>query len=245
METLFLLIARGGSKSIPRKNLAKIRGLSLIGYKAISARQSKYCDRLIISTDDEVIREEAAQFGAEAPFIRPSELANDSATSDAVAAHAVEYLWEREGNAYDRIMLLEPTAPFAHPNDYDAAFSLMDDRQADFVTGITQSKDHTELCFRETPDHSLGELVNQIRKLASYRRQDLESRWTLNGAFYLMRMDYFQKAKTRYAAPDTSLGLPMPAERSVNIDEPLDLDFARFLAESGRIDLTPWKDYIS
>src|SRR5687767_5575870 len=92
MNVLFLMTARGGSKSVPRKNLQQIAGLSLIGYKLTGARQSRYCDYVLASTDDEEMRAEAVRFGAEAPFLRPPELATDTAASADVIAHAMEWV---------------------------------------------------------------------------------------------------------------------------------------------------------
>ena len=79
MNILFLITARGGSKSVPRKNLSEIGGVSLIGFKATAALRSKYCTRLIISSDDGELQQNALSYGAEVPFTRPEELATDTA----------------------------------------------------------------------------------------------------------------------------------------------------------------------
>ena len=79
LKILFLITARGGSKGVPGKNLRELGGISLVGFKAISAKKSKYCSRLIISTDSPEIQENARRYGVEVPFTRPAELASDTA----------------------------------------------------------------------------------------------------------------------------------------------------------------------
>src|SRR4051812_23377723 len=130
MRVLFLITARSGSKRVPGKNLATIGGISLIGFKAISAKRSRHCARLIISTDSEAMQEDARAHGADAPFLRPAALASDTATSESVVAHAMEWIEEHEDTRYDAVMLLEPAAPFARASDYDAAVDLMIARDA-------------------------------------------------------------------------------------------------------------------
>ena len=112
-RVLFVITARGGSKGLPGKNLREIGGLSLIGYKANSAQSCKYCNRVVISSDDNAIINEANKYGVEAPFIRPKSLATDQASSDSVISHLIEWIEEKENDSYDAIMLLEPSSPFA------------------------------------------------------------------------------------------------------------------------------------
>jgi CMP-N,N'-diacetyllegionaminic acid synthase len=92
VKTLFLLTARGGSKGVPRKNLRTIAGRSLIWYKVTGALQSRNCDLVLVSTDDGEIRDEAVQAGGHVPFLRPAELATDTASSASVVAHAMNWV---------------------------------------------------------------------------------------------------------------------------------------------------------
>jgi CMP-N,N'-diacetyllegionaminic acid synthase len=141
VKVLFLLTARGGSKGVPRKNLRKIGGLSLVGYKIRGARKSRYCDWLIVSTEDDEIRAEALSHGADAPFRRPPELASDTATSADVVYHAMRWIEENTERRFDSVMLLEPTAPFTRPSDYDAAVELMEAKNADLVVGLRETEE--------------------------------------------------------------------------------------------------------
>jgi len=124
MTTLYLIVARAGSKRLPGKNLKQINSVSLLGYKCLAAKKSERCTDVIISTDSPQIAEEARQYGVSVPFIRPDDLATDRATTEDVVRHAIQWC-ESAGTFFDAIHLLEPTSPFVRPQDYDAAVELM------------------------------------------------------------------------------------------------------------------------
>ena len=116
---LFLILARGGSKGLPGKNLKRIADLSLIGFKARAALKCAGCSRLMISTDSAEIQAEARNHGVEVPFTRPAELASDTATSESAIEHALRWIEDTEKRRYDAVMLLEvssamPTARSLH-----------------------------------------------------------------------------------------------------------------------------------
>lgn len=134
VTVLFLIVARGGSKRVPNKNMQKIEGLSLVGYKAKAAQRSDYCTRLMISTDSQELADEARRHGAEVPFLRPAELATDEATTEDVVRHAMRWL-EEHGETYDAIMLLEPSSPFVPPENYRLAVEDMIRLKAHFIAG--------------------------------------------------------------------------------------------------------------
>ena len=134
MTTLYLIVARAGSKRLPGKNLRTIQGRSLIAYKAIAAQQSRTCTWSVISTDSAEMAAEAQKHGVVLGIKRPPELATDTATTEDVVRHAVA-VREAEGYPCDAVMLLEPSSPFVRPADYDAAVALMDQTKADFVMG--------------------------------------------------------------------------------------------------------------
>src|SRR3977135_401602 len=140
VEILFLIVGRGGSRGLPGKNLREIGGLSLIGYKARSARQSRHCSRLIVSSDSPEIQAEAKRHGAEKLFSRPAELATDTASSNDVILHAMDWIETHERRRYDAIMLLEPSSPFALPEHYDEAAGLFVARNASLVVGLREAE---------------------------------------------------------------------------------------------------------
>ena len=241
MKTLFLLTARGGSKGVPRKNLRTIAGRSLIWYKVTGALQSRHCDMVLISTDDEEIRDHAVQAGAQAPFLRPPELATDTASSASVVAHAMKWVEANIDQRFDAVMLLEPTTPFTRPSDYDAAVDLMTARNASLVVGMREMEIASTFVGPMGPDGSISTIVESVIKAAGHRRQDQRPDYTMNGALYLFRWAHFMKHHQIYADPSGCYGFPMPAEYSIEIDSLRDLAWAEFLVERGYVDSSLWQ----
>jgi N-acylneuraminate cytidylyltransferase/CMP-N,N'-diacetyllegionaminic acid synthase len=241
MRVLFLITARGGSKGIPDKNLLLLGDRSLIAYKAISARKCRYCARLIVSSDTTAIQEEARRWGVEVPFTRPSALATDEAASEDVVLHAMDQV-EAAGERYDAVMLLEPTSPFATHHDYARAVELMVERGANVVVGLRDVATSSVFQGPMTEDGRIPAIVDKLLGRGSVRRQDVDHEYTMNGAFYLLRWDFFRRTRRRYCDRDGTYGVVMPREYSVEIDEPLDYHFARFLVEQKHIDLSFWTE---
>jgi N-acylneuraminate cytidylyltransferase/CMP-N,N'-diacetyllegionaminic acid synthase len=241
VRTLFLITARGRSKGVPGKNLRELAGISLVGFKAISARKSKYCTRLIISTDSADIQADARRYGADAPFTRPAELATDTATSAEVIAHAMDWIETNSEESYEAVMLLEPSSPFARAGDYDAAVEMMGDRNADVVVGVRPVDINSAFVGPLDDQGRIASIIEKMRSLKAARRQDLPQEYTMNGALYLFRWDYFKKHRNIYQSGEKTYGYVMPAEYSVEIDTPADLHRAEFYVEKGYVDLAAWK----
>lgn len=243
LRVLYLITARGGSKSIPRKNLAQIGGLSLIGFKARAAQRAASCTRLMISTDDPEIQAEARALGVEVPFTRPAELATDTASSDDVVRHAMAWVEEREGpTPYDAVMLLEPSSPFATAEDFDGAVRLMAERDANVVVGMRPTEVASVFVGPMDDEGRITRIIDQMAGLAGLRRQDQRQEYTMNGALYLMRWDYYRRVGQRYADRERTYGFAMDRFHSIEIDEPVDLDIARAFVASGRVDLRRWSE---
>ena len=240
MRVLFLITARGGSKGLPGKNLLKLDGISLVGFKALSAHKSRYCSRLIISTDSPEIQGDARQYGVEVPFTRPAELATDTASSVDVIWHALEYL-ETQGEPYDAVMLLEPSAPFATHDDYDRAIEMMIAKQANVVVGVRAVTVNSVFQGPLDAQLRLASIVDKIQHQRT-RRQDQPHEYTMNGALYLFRWDFFKKHRQIYGDRENTYGYIMPQVYSLEIDEAMDYVYAQFMIERGYIDLSYWKD---
>lgn len=239
-DILFLITARGGSKGVPGKNLRRVGGVSLIGFKARSAKRSRHCARLMISTDSPEIQEEARREGVEAPFTRPAELASDTASSADVVRHALRWIEEAERRRYDAVMLLEPSSPFARADHYDAAVALYETRDADLVVGVRPTEVASVFVGPLEADGSIAPIVRQMHAASGLRRQDQRPEVTMNGALYLFNWDRFMASGRIYDRPETAYGLPMDRVHSLEIETPDDLAYAEFLADTGRIDLSPW-----
>ncbi len=241
MKSLFLITARGGSKGITDKNLKEIGGLSLIGFKSISAQRSKYCTRLMISTDSPEIQKVAREFSVEVPFTRPAELATDTASSVDVVAHAMEWIESETDDKYDAVMLLEPSSPFTRAIDYDNAVELMLERDANLVVGMREVPINSVYVGAFDGQGRITEIIDKLRDKPSYSRQDSEQEYTMNGGFYLFKWDFFKKHRLIYKDRDNSFGYVMDRHYSVEIDEPVDLHWCQFLVSNGYVDMQDWR----
>lgn len=241
MKVLFLITARGGSKGIPGKNLLKIEGISLVGFKAISAGKSGHCSRLIISTDSREIQEDALQYGAEAPFTRPAELAMDDSTTEDVVWHAMQYIETETDERYDALMLLEPTSPFATHYHYEKAIEMMIEKEANVVVGMREVTINSIFQGSMDKEARIGDIIDRMANRRKLRRQDVPQEYTMNGAFYLLKWDFFKEHRQRYCDRDNTYGLVMKPEYSLEIDEMMDCEYARFLVERGYVDISYWR----
>lgn len=240
-DILFLITARGGSKGVLGKNLKKIDGLSLVGFKARSALKSKHCARLIISTDNDDIRADAETHGAEAPFTRPEELATDTATSDAVILHAMDYLENEENRRYDAIMVLEPSSPLARGRDYDTAIEIYRQRNASTVVGMRRTEVNSIFTGTLGEDGKAERIVNQFMNTPDIHRQALEDEYTMNGALYLVGWEAMRKNGTVYGDPANTYSYVMDRYHSIEIDTPFDLSLVEFMVEKGLVDIKEWQ----
>lgn len=241
ISVLFLLVGRGGSKGVPGKNLRQIAGTTLVGYRAASALKSKYCDRLVVSSDSADIREEARRYGAEVLFARPDALATDEATSDDVVLHAMEWIEQHEGKNYDAIMLLEPSSPFARADHYDAAVDLFVNRSADLVVGVRETDIASVFVGPMGEDGSIAPIVSRLIERSKLRRQDQAPEVTMNGALYLIRWKTMKKMTRIYSNPGGTYGLLMDRLHSIEIETLDDLAYANHVIQQGLLDRSPWQ----
>ncbi|MCL4531084.1 MAG: acylneuraminate cytidylyltransferase [Chloroflexi bacterium] len=148
-EILAIIPARGGSKGIPRKNIRRFAGYPLVAWSIAAGKQSKTVTRVIVSTDDEEIAAVANQFGAETPFLRPAELAQDKTTDLPVFEHALKWLEEKEGYKPDVVVQLRPTSPIRPVKCVDNAIKiLLDHNDADCVRGVVPAGQNPHKMWR-------------------------------------------------------------------------------------------------
>lgn len=219
MKTLALIPARGGSKGIPRKNINIIAGKPLIAWTIEAALASTLLDGVVVSTDNAEIAEVALRYGAQVPFLRPAELARDETPGVEPVLHALQQLPE-----YDAVLLLQPTSPLRSSADIDACLALARDRQAVSVVSVSEPDAHPDWMYRMTATQQLEKL---LASQSHTRRQDLPTVLTLNGALYFANADWLRRSRTLLA--EETLAYVMPADRSVDIDTPLDWKFAELL----------------
>ena len=225
-RVLGLITARAGSKGVPEKNVRPVGGVPLIAWSVRAARGAERLDRVVVSTDGAAIAEAAREWGAEVPFLRPSELAQDVSSHIDCVLHALDWLEENEGYRPDAICLLQPTSPFRTATDIDAAIELSSETDADAVVSVHATHEHP--VFLQSLDAD-GRLVPYVKCDVDYpRRQDLPEAYFVNGAIYVNSVESLRRDRTFY--PADTRAYVMPVERSMQIDTPWDLFLADLVA---------------
>jgi CMP-N-acetylneuraminic acid synthetase len=223
LRTLGIITARGGSKSIPEKNIVALAGKPLVAYTIAAAQAAARLTRCIVSTDSPKIADVCREFGAEAPFLRPDALARDDTRSIDVVLHALDSVAE----PYDAAMVLQPTSPLRTGRDIDAAIELLEAHpEADSVISVVDVDDHHPARMKEIKD---GYLIEPpfAEDVEGRPRQQLPRYYLRNGAIYLTRVAALRE--TRLFKGRRSMAYEMSAEASVNIDGLLQLRVAEAL----------------
>lgn len=226
--TIAVIPARGGSRSIPHKNLAPLGGRPLLAWSIDVARRVPAIDRILVSTDDEAIAAAARAHGAEVS-VRPAHLADDRAR----VIDALRDLLARlaaQGTHPRVLVLLEPTCPLREPADVEACLARLEDDDVDAVATFAPARVHPLRTWR-LEDGRPRTYLPDVDPWAP--RQQLPPAYQLNGGVYAFRADRFGPD-----APSILFGrtaaVPMPEERSVDIDGPIDLLVAQALLDARR-----------
>lgn len=223
-RVLAVIPARGGSKGIPQKNLRLLGDKPLIAWTIETAKQSTYIDRLIVSSDDPQIIQTAHQWDCEAPFVRPAELAQDSTPGMDPVLHALEQL-----PGYDYVVLLQPTSPLRSTGDIDACIDLCA-AGAPACVSVTLPGKSPYWMYTLSGAGEMQPLLPGDH--TAVRRQDLPAAYALNGAVYVAEVPWLQRQRG-FIAKGTKAYV-MPAERSIDIDAPLDLAIAELYIKTVR-----------
>ena len=227
IRILGLTLARGGSKSVPRKNIKLIAGVPLIAHTISEALKSKLITRYIVSTDDEEIQQVAIQCGAEAPFLRPSEFSSDNASSVSAMQHAVDWVEKQEGVKYDYIVELMCTNPLKTVEDIDASIEKLILTKADSVIAVHQLEDHHPARIKKIINDKITDFC--VPEIPESRRQDLTpDAYIRSGSIYALKRDYLMIEGKRYGS-DNSRPYILPQERVVNIDTEIDFMIAKLM----------------
>ncbi len=217
-EILTLIPARAGSKGIKNKNLVELEGKPLIVYTIEAAVKSQFVQEIYISTDSKEIAATGEPFGIHVQRLRPPELATDGAKSMDVFMDAIHY-YESMGKFFSHILILQPTSPLRTSEDIDNAVRLMMEKQANAIVSVCKNTEHPWLSNTLPDDFCMKDFIRP--EVVHKNRQEMPVFYRLNGAIYLVSVDYLKKHKTFYG-PKT-FAYVMPLERSVDIDEPVDL----------------------
>ncbi len=224
-RVLGLILARGGSKGLPRKNVLPLAGKPLLAWTVKAARASVTLDRVVLSSDDDEIIRVAEAFGCEVPFRRPARLATDDTPGIDPVLHALDTI---EG--FDYVVLLQPTSPLRTAEDIDGTVRLCMSSDAPSCVSVVAVDKPPQWMY------TLGE--KRLRPIfptesGLKRRQDAVPVYALNGAVYVA--DVHSLRRSRSFVTDATVGYVMPPERSADVDTALDLAWCELLLERARL----------
>ncbi|HIP54619.1 MAG TPA: acylneuraminate cytidylyltransferase family protein [Sulfurimonas autotrophica] len=222
-ERTFLAVipARGGSKRLPRKNILDLAGKPLIAWSIEAAKESKYIDAVVVSSDDDEILDIAHALGVRA-LKRPAVLASDTATTFDTVEHLIKNLKKE----YTHVVLLQPTSPLRESKDIDKAIELLDKKDADAIISVCEME-HSPLWSNRLPeDKSMANFLN--KEILNKRSQDLETYYRLNGAIYIADVTKLLEQKS-FFLEEKIYAYVMDQERSIDIDTKLDFMVANYL----------------
>jgi N-acylneuraminate cytidylyltransferase len=218
MHVLALIPARGGSKALPRKNIKLLDGKPLLAYSIMQAQREHRIGRIIVSTDDEEIVSIAKQYGADVPFLRPRELAEDLTPDWPVFQHALQWLKINDAYEPDFVVHLRPTSPLRRPTDISAALDLMIDSQPDSVISVSPVKEPPQKMWRIIEGKAVRLLPSELNIAGSSEspRQLLETIYRQNGIVDVVRPQIINERKTMLG--DVIIPFLTDAKYAIDID---------------------------
>lgn len=226
---LVIIPARGGSKGIPRKNIKPLAGMPLIYYTIEAAREVFPDDKILVTTDSEDIKECVEKTGLKVPFLRPPELATDTAGTYEVLLHAIHYA-ESTGYKPDTVILLQPTSPFRTGKHIKEAMALFDDK-CEMVVSVKETKANPYYTLREEDNE--GWLYKS--KEGNYtRRQDCPKVYEINGAIYIIQADALKKRPLHHM--QKVMKYLMDELSSADIDSIFDWNYATYIMKADKFD---------
>lgn len=229
MNAIAFTFARGGSKGVPRKNIRMLDGKPLIAHSIGHVAGSRAVSQHIVSTDDLEIADVAKQFGAEVPFMRPAELATDSAAEILSWKHALNWVKDA-GRACEIFVSVPATAPLRRSEDIDRCVEQLIATKADLVLCVTAS--HHSPYFNMVNVDDAGATSLMLGEANVTRRQDAPKAFNVTTVAYAARPEYILEAKSLWDGNIASV--EVTAESAIDIDTELDFEVAEFLKSRSR-----------
>lgn len=226
-KRLAIIPARGGSKGIPLKNIYLVNQKPLIYYsikEALKAKELGMLDTVVVSTDSEKIASIAKEYGADVPFLRPSNMAADNAKSVDLMIHAIDF-FRKKGQMYDDVVLLQPTSPLRSCEDICGAINAYEKQSIPTLVSCYKEESVSEynsyymqngIGIPRNVDHNKGK-----------RRQELPELFVRNGAIFITNTEFLLEKKL--VISDNPILYIMPKERSINIDTEYDMKLAEWM----------------
>jgi len=217
-----IIPARGGSKGLPGKNIRLLAGKPLIAYTIEAAIKANSISRIIVSTDSKEISDISIKFGAECPFLRPSELAKDSSLAIDSYLYTIHKLEEIEKISIQEVIILLPTSPLRRSMDIENAISIFRNKNADSVISFCKEFHPIRWHKRIDNDGKLKDITDNLL----VNRQEEETTYFPNGSIYIFKKELLQK-NIYYS--ENSFAYIMDRKSSVDIDSIDDFEYAEFL----------------
>lgn len=219
-SVLAVIPARGGSKGVPEKNLREVGDKPLIAWTIEEAKKSDYIDRLVLSSDDAKIIEVSKQWGCEVPFVRPTDLAQDDTPGVEPVLHALKML-----PGYDYVILLQPTSPLRTVNDVDGCLEHCFNLGANSCVSVTNAEKSPFWMYYLENNYRLKPVIEIDNEYTC--RQQQPKIYALNGAIYVAKAAWL--CNTQTFLREETIAYIMPRERSIDIDNELDLTLVSML----------------
>lgn len=219
-KVLAVIPARGGSKGVLRKNIRNLAGKPLIAWTIEAANESKYIDRLIVSSEDSEILEIAKYLGCETPFVRPRHLAEDDTPGIDPVLHALNKL-----TGYDIVVLLQPTSPLRRTEDIDGCIEKLIETSAPACVSVTEPEKSPYWMYTIKENDRMTPVIPQKEIIP--RRQELPIVYALNGAVYVAKTDWINQTKSFIT--EETIAFRMPKNGSFDIDTEEDFFICDYL----------------
>ena len=220
-NVLAIIPARGGSKRVVHKNIRELAGKPLFAWTVEQARESKYIDRLILSSDDMEIIRKAKQWDCEVPFVRPSELSKDDTSGIETILHALEVLPE----CYSFVVLLQPTSPLRSADDINRCIEMCIENNSPSCVSLVKQDKSPYWMYTIEDNNKLRSLLEA--KTVVCRCHSQANAYILNGAVYVAGTEWLKKNKLLVSSE--TVGYVMPKERSYDIDTEFDMEICNIM----------------
>ncbi len=227
MNIIIVILARGGSKGIPRKNIALVNGKPLLAYAIEKSKAIKYTCDVLVSTDDNEIAAIAEEYGALVPFLRPKDLALDNTESLPVVQHAVSFMENQNCKKYDFVLYVQPTSPLCRVEDIESCIdALVNNPQYNSAVTTVKVGTHPFKMKRLVDGERLINLIDQ--GFEDMRpRQSLPPVYRRTGAVYASRRNVVMLQNTLVGDP--CYAVLVPEETAIDIDSPIDLELVKLI----------------
>jgi len=230
MKYIALICARGGSKGLPGKNIKLLDGVPLIGWSINTAKQISRVSRIVVSTDSDEIADIALQYGAEVPFMRPEELAQDNSPEWLVWRHAINYLESHDNENIDAIIVLPATAPLRSVDDVNSCIDMFEKFDTDSVITVSEAS-RSPYFNMVVNNNGYSSLVNQPKSQVA-RRQDAPEVFDMTTVAYVVDANFVKNHNGIFEGKVKSV--VVPKQRAVDIDDLMDFRMAELILE-GRL----------